>query len=63
MNRDETEINVMIVEADKHPYMARIPDTVESKMEIVGGVVERVNLEEIEDHGHSYQDGTFNEFT
>ena len=36
MEREET-IDVLIVEADKHPYMATIPNSEEAKKEIVGG--------------------------
>lgn len=34
---EEQDIDVMIVEADKHPYMAQIPNNTENMMEIIGG--------------------------
>lgn len=35
-------INVLVVEADKHPYAVTIPDTLEAKQEMVGGYIEAV---------------------
>lgn len=42
----EEYIDVMIVEADKNPYMAQIPEGLDNLMEIVGGELEITILEE-----------------
>lgn len=42
MNELNESIDVLVVEADKHPYVATIPDTLEAKQEMVGGYIEAV---------------------
>ncbi len=41
----EKDIDVMIVEADKKPYMASIPNDMECIKEIVGGEIQTINLD------------------